>query len=758
MAAAEVIPAHSLYSSTLTDHLRSTYIRYLKIASLATGLKLTGKEIAYFAAHPDYQIGGQGWLNALVVSGNPDDNTSQSLHEVLSALLDFARIKATLSLGDTRLLAVLQNPTATLPDGESQLLALTGWSRESLNALLTRFGKNPFDPGHLDGFRGDLAHLDTFRRVYDASANVTAFGISASALLQATINEPSADTVRTFQLALHACYGEAAWLSVLKPINDGLRGLQRDALVAYTLQKLKEHPATSTIDTAEKLFEYFLMDVQMDPCMQTSRVRQALSSVQLFIERCLMNLEPKVAPSSIKANRWEWMKRYRTWEANRKVFLWPENWLEPELRDDQSPFFKEAMSQLLQSDITEESAAVVLLDYLSKLEEVAKLEPCSIYYAENNPGVDDDIAHVVARTTGARRKYYYRRNEFGSWTPWEQIKLDIEDNPVLPVVWNGRLLLFWLHILKTTPIGSGSLQTDTPQGKMPLPSLTLDIIKTDIKASTLSDNAPVQVQAVLCLSEYYNGKWQPTKTSDVNSPLDLGSFPLSDSHAFDRSSLQLFSIAEGEGKEEGEVLRVYIHSINRSDVYSSFRLYNTHSLPVPMADENKSPTIFLSNLNRFRSVDPITLAFQYQNTKETSAPKVEITLLEEGNRSTPFTLIEPGNQLKNSWVAPFFFQDSRHAFYVKTILPPVSLSHVTSFGLAVKWVKQPLKIPSLEFRQVPTLTRVPGAFVPLSLEPPSGVGDPSPLERSVSEGVTIRINTSATVQYDGSEIGPEGVL
>jgi SpoVK/Ycf46/Vps4 family AAA+-type ATPase len=27
---------------------------------------------------------------------------------------------------------------------------------------------------------------------------------------------------------------------------------------------------------------------------------------------------------------WEWSKRYRVWEANRKEFLYPENWLEPE--------------------------------------------------------------------------------------------------------------------------------------------------------------------------------------------------------------------------------------------------------------------------------------------------------------------------------------------------------------------------------------------------------------------------------------------
>jgi SpoVK/Ycf46/Vps4 family AAA+-type ATPase len=29
---------------------------------------------------------------------------------------------------------------------------------------------------------------------------------------------------------------------------------------------------------------------------------------------------------------WEWRKRYRVWDANRKIFLYPENWIEPELR------------------------------------------------------------------------------------------------------------------------------------------------------------------------------------------------------------------------------------------------------------------------------------------------------------------------------------------------------------------------------------------------------------------------------------------
>jgi hypothetical protein len=28
---------------------------------------------------------------------------------------------------------------------------------------------------------------------------------------------------------------------------------------------------------------------------------------------------------------WDWQKRYRVWDANRKIFLYPENWIEPEL-------------------------------------------------------------------------------------------------------------------------------------------------------------------------------------------------------------------------------------------------------------------------------------------------------------------------------------------------------------------------------------------------------------------------------------------
>jgi len=32
-----------------------------------------------------------------------------------------------------------------------------------------------------------------------------------------------------------------------------------------------------------------------------------------------------------KEAKWEWRKKYRVWETNRKVFVYPQNWIEPDL-------------------------------------------------------------------------------------------------------------------------------------------------------------------------------------------------------------------------------------------------------------------------------------------------------------------------------------------------------------------------------------------------------------------------------------------
>ncbi len=328
----------------------------------------------------------------------PDLATAARLTLVLTALLDFAMMKQALSPNDERLLTVLQAPAAALPNGQSALLSLTGWAQVSVNALLTQFFAS-LAPAAL----GDV---ENFARVYNAMQIVQTCRVAASTLIAAVTNAPTATIVATLQSALRGLYAEADWLTVVQPINDAIRTQQRDALVAYILQALSGQPG-NTIQTADDLYAWFLIDPLTQPPVETSRIRLALSSVQLFIERIVRNLEPTVSSSDIDATQWEWMKRYRVWQANREVFLWPENWLYPQLRDDQSPMFQQMMSALQQGDITDDVAASAYLDYLTSLEEVAKLEPCGLYYV---PGIadTDEISYVVSRTAGAHRKYFFR--------------------------------------------------------------------------------------------------------------------------------------------------------------------------------------------------------------------------------------------------------------------------------------------------------------------------------------------------------------
>jgi hypothetical protein len=370
-----------------------------------------------------------------------------------------------------------------------------------------------------------------------------------------------------------------------------MRDAQRDALVAYIIQQLGDRPATADINTPDKLFEYFLMDVQMESCMQTSRIRHALSSVQLFTERCLRNLEPLVAPSDIAASTWEVMKRYRLWQANLEVFLWPERWLYPELRDNQSPFFQSTTKQLLQSDITDDAAAQAYLDYLTQLESVAKLEPCAMHYSPADPskppGQDGEFAHVISRTCGANATYYYRQLTGGTWSPWQDTKLSIDGTPMALFLWNGRLLVFWLRIhAQQSPPSAPTTPPQGPDANHPsLANMTHEQILAAVQ-NTAAQQIKVPVYAVLCWSEYYNGKWQLTKTSDVSNPTCIGTFPMMGPEQFDRTTYQLQVASYSPDKL---IVSIRPSGSSFSSDPPGFLLYNTHSVPPALENVAENP-------------------------------------------------------------------------------------------------------------------------------------------------------------------------
>ncbi|CAA6808384.1 MAG: Unknown protein [uncultured Sulfurovum sp.] len=294
----------------------------------------------------------------------------------------------------------------------------------------------------------------------------------------------------------------------LEIITDKLRNKRRDALVDYILHEHKTSTEThlNKMNTADKLFEYFLIDVQMNACMKTSRIKQAILTIQLFIDRCLLNLEEGVLPNEINTERWKWMKKYRLWEANRKVFLYPENWLEPELRTDKTPFFKEFETELLQSDLNDDLAEKALIHYLEKLDSIAKPEISAMFQ-------EKDVLHVVGKMNN---QFYYRRQEYGRWTAWEKINLKIEDNPLILVVWKGRLFIFWLNILKSSAT------------------------KDDFSCSEDKPIPQEKIEVNISWSEYYNEKWQTMLSSDINYKQEEKEF-IFDRDIFNKKDLLLRS-------------------------------------------------------------------------------------------------------------------------------------------------------------------------------------------------------------------------
>ena len=738
---------------------------------------------------------GMGWLNWLpgppqppglpfqdaLGAGYPDQAHSGALNAILRAVLDFARLKRAVSPSDERLMLTMQAPGAVQSNGLSALLGLTGWQPASLNALLLRFF------GSMS--TGALNDVENLARVYDAMQIVKTSRVPAGTLLGALTNAPSAQGVAALQSALRAQYAERDWLTVVKPIYDALRIAQRDALVAYILQNFTTNPPPSpfnganTPDTPDKLFEFFLIDVQTQPAVETSRIRLALSTVQLFIERVLRGLEAQVAPSDIDPQQWAWMKRYRVWQANREVFLWPENWLYPELRDDQSPIYVTTAGALLQGDITDDTATSAYLDYLTNLEEIAKLEPCGIYYVPATTGSggsqSDEIAYVVARSAGAHRKHYFRQLANGAWTPWQEVKVECEDMPLTPIVWqvpdgfggfNQRLFLFWLKIFKQQQT-SPAIGAIKPSQAI---SAWQDTDVTGYATSAASDAGQVNITAVLCWSEFYNGKWQSAKTSDTNRPASISWKTAPGDNSFEQNRNRFRLVVQPYREYvPSDCLVLAILPPNQGagpdlPFGNGFVLHNTHSLPTLSSDVPAdfgalaglgfipTPLRYLQPQQPYYGTQvsgPFTVShFDTLNDIGQNKPNSVSTVL-TFNWQPRFIEPQIGPGDDTCW--PFLYEDRRNQFYVQVDKSWVPYAFYGGFGAAMASALG-------GYVQIPSFTvgaNLPTHFPPsvdTFIDPASG-GVPAGWIVAGSRPAALgSLATGSTVQFQGRLIGPTG--
>ena len=373
------------------------FIRVLKASSLILGFGMSEPEVRLLSQH-GVDFGGFDW-NALPLTGQNIPANSLSAWRRLASL--FALRGSFKQPGGDLVEVFLVAGEGQRDDAVELLKKTSGWASDEVDFLV---GPEAFNLASASNFASEqklvplLACIELSQRL----------GVSCRTLFEWSGDQSESMIADAVVAVAKAKYSDDRWLSIAKSLNDELRERQRSALVSFVLANnaaIKQ----AKISHSNQLFEYFLIDVEMSACAKTSRIKQAIASVQLFIQRCLMNLEDGVKASSIDVERWEWMKNYRVWEANRKVFLYPENWIEPELRDDKSPFFREVESALLQNDLTWATAEDAYLKYLESLNQVARLEPCGMVVEEPKEPGDDELIHVFGRTQSTPRIYFYRR-------------------------------------------------------------------------------------------------------------------------------------------------------------------------------------------------------------------------------------------------------------------------------------------------------------------------------------------------------------
>jgi hypothetical protein len=170
--------------------------------------------------------------------------------------------------------------------------------------------------------------------------------------------------------------------------------------------------------------------------------------VQLFVQRALMGHEDDVTLSDEHSDAWVWMKRYRVWEANRKIFLYPENWVHAGAPRRQVPALPQARGRDLSVDDLGGVASKRPTSAISRGSTRSRvLRSAGTYHEVERTSKGEvvvDRLHVFGRTHDDPSKVFYRqRIDDAYWTPWEEVPFQIEARGVLPIMVNRRLVLIW---------------------------------------------------------------------------------------------------------------------------------------------------------------------------------------------------------------------------------------------------------------------------------------------------------------------------
>ncbi|WP_289991719.1 insecticidal toxin complex protein TccB [Photorhabdus laumondii] len=253
---------------------------------------------------------------------------------------------------------------------------------------------------------------------------------------------------------------------MLSTMEKQLNESQRDALVTgymnfvvSTLKGVDGQPVT-----VEDLYEYLLIDPEVADEVETSRVAQAIASIQQYMTRLVNGSEPgRQAMEPSTANEWrDNDSQYAIWAVGAEVRNYAENYISPITRQEKSHYFSELETTLNQNRLDPDRVQDAVLAYLNEFEAVSNLYVLSGYI--NQDKFDQAIYYFIGRTTTKPYRYYWRQMDLSKnrqdpagnpvtpncWNDWQEITLPLSGDTVLehtvrPVFYNDRLYVAWVE-------------------------------------------------------------------------------------------------------------------------------------------------------------------------------------------------------------------------------------------------------------------------------------------------------------------------
>ncbi|MBB6503010.1 neuraminidase-like domain-containing protein [Pedobacter cryoconitis] len=357
---------------------------------------------------------------------------------------------------------------------QTELCSLTGWSKQQYISIAKVILNDP------NGCK-TLADVIAVKAVFDLTGSL---GIDTDFLQQLNQTTSLPATVASWPayqataskllMTIQATTSSDAVEDQYRTINGDIEGKKRDAMLFLTIAVLGQ--TWTDITNPRSLYEFLLIDPENSGCSDTSLIEEAMNAAQLYLQRCRLNLEKNVQINTddIPDVWWEWMMSYRIWEANRQIFVYPENYIVPSLRKSKTSLFANLENTLMQGEVTTDLVESAYIKYLDDFSQFAKLRYVDAYQSivhDKERGAIDTL-FMFARTQEQPYQFYYITRETAGdcgngsqylWSEWKNINIKIDSQNVTPVYAFNKLFVFWVEISTSKESGglTGATGNDT---------------------------------------------------------------------------------------------------------------------------------------------------------------------------------------------------------------------------------------------------------------------------------------------------------